>query len=172
MEDQKTKRISQNPSRSIISLKDIPPLDPSSIPTNSSPRPRTMTEPVNVAKQRFEEKSELKLKMLNGVEEDNVKSLSFSNIQIDPNSTRTVNIKQEKKLVPKPQEEEEEDTKQKPKAETKKGSAKLVLHEICSSMRWKPPVYECCRVDGPCHMRLDNCFGVFWGSQTQEESCG
>ncbi|VVA95872.1 unnamed protein product [Arabis nemorensis] len=83
-DDHKTKTISKkNPSRSIISLKDIPPLDPSSIPLiNSSLKPRrTMMVPVYVAKQE-------KLKMVNEVEEDNVNS-SFSNIQIDPNSTRS-----------------------------------------------------------------------------------
>ncbi|EFH65539.1 hypothetical protein ARALYDRAFT_316895 [Arabidopsis lyrata subsp. lyrata] len=127
--DQETKRISKKPSRSIIiTLKDIPPLDPSSIPSL-----KPMGQDNN-----------------NDEEEDNAIS-SVSNIQIDPNSTRS--ITQENKLVPKP----EEDTTTKPNSkgdESKRGSAKSVLHEICASKRWRPPVYECCKVDGPCHLRL------------------
>ncbi|CAH8258758.1 unnamed protein product [Arabidopsis lyrata] len=128
--DQETKRISKKPSRSIIiTLKDIPPLDPSSIPS---------LKPMGQDNNNNDE------------EEDNAIS-SVSNIQIDPNSTR--NITQENKLVPKP----EEDTTTKPNSkgdESKRGSAKSVLHEICASKRWRPPVYECCKVDGPCHLRL------------------
>uniref|UniRef100_A0A1J3IBB5 Ribonuclease 3-like protein 1 n=1 Tax=Noccaea caerulescens TaxID=107243 RepID=A0A1J3IBB5_NOCCA len=156
MDGQETKRISKNPSRStIISLKDIPPLDPSSIPSNSSPKPRTAMVPVKVAKQRFEEKSELmKLRNVNEVEEDNVKSSFVSNIQIDPNSTRSLSIiAQEKNLSPDPKPQEE-DSKLITKDESRKGSAKSVLHEKCASKRWKAPVYECCKVEGPSHMRL------------------
>ncbi|KFK42448.1 hypothetical protein AALP_AA2G258000 [Arabis alpina] len=129
MEDHKTKKLSK---RSIISLKDIPPLVPSSIPRNSysSLKPRTM--------------------MVNEVVEEGNVNFSFSNIQIDPNSTRSVNVTQEKQHVLKPEEED----KSKFKDESKKGSAKSVLNEICTSKRWKPPVYECCKVDGPSHMRL------------------
>lgn len=54
----------------------------------------------NVGKQRFEEKSELKFKKVNDV------ASSFSNIQIDPNSTRSlISITQVKKLVPEPEED-------------------------------------------------------------------
>ncbi|KAG2313679.1 hypothetical protein Bca4012_028204 [Brassica carinata] len=151
-EDQETKRnTSRRRRRSInINLKDIPPLDPSSIPTHSSLKPRTMMVPVSNPKQRCQETSELKL------EEDNVKS-SFSNIQIDPNSTRSVNTTtQETQPVPKPLEDTKSVSKERLDGsdESKKGSAKLVLHEMCISKRWKPPVYDCCNVDGPCHMRL------------------
>ncbi|CAH8353730.1 unnamed protein product [Eruca vesicaria subsp. sativa] len=145
-EDQETRRNTSRRRRSIIiSLKDIPPLDPSSIPpTNSSLKARTMMVPDSVPKQRYyQEMSELKL------EEDNVKS-SFSNIQIDPNSTRSVSTTQENHPVPKP----EDDANSLSKDESKKGSAKSVLHELCISKRWKPPVYDCCNVHGPCHMRL------------------
>ncbi|XP_010417681.1 PREDICTED: ribonuclease 3-like protein 1 isoform X2 [Camelina sativa] len=163
MEDRVTKqRIGKiNPSRrrSFISLKDIPPLDPSSIPAPSSslPRARMMVQDDNAGMQSFDQKSELK--KLIDVNEEEVKEeknafSSFSNIQIDPNSTRRslISITQEKNLLlPKP---EAEDTKPKSKDESKRGSAKSVLHEICASKRWRPPVYECCKVDGPCHMRL------------------
>ncbi|KAJ4908991.1 Ribonuclease 3-like protein 1 [Raphanus sativus] len=138
-EDQESKRNTSRRRRSvIISLKDIPPLDPSSIPINSSLKPRTMMVPSTYNK-------------VNEVEEGNAIS-SFSNIQIDPNSTRSVNTTtQETQLLTKPQEE---DAKSVSKDESKKGSAKMVLQELCISKRWKPPVYDCCNVDGPCHMRL------------------
>ncbi|KAJ0231063.1 Ribonuclease 3-like protein 1 [Hirschfeldia incana] len=98
-----------------------------------------------VPKQRYQEISALK------IEEDNVKS-SFSNIQIDPNSTRSVDTTtQETWPLLKPKED---NPKSISKDESKKGSAKMVLHELCISKRWKPPVYDCCNVDGPCHMRL------------------
>lgn len=61
--------------------------------------------PVYVAKQE-------KLKMVNEVEEENVK-FSFSNIQIDPNSTRSVNFTQEKQSVLTPEEEEDSKSKSK-----------------------------------------------------------
>ncbi|XP_013621447.1 PREDICTED: ribonuclease 3-like protein 1 isoform X2 [Brassica oleracea var. oleracea] len=138
-EDQKTKRNTSRRRSIIINLKDIPPLDPSSIPTPSS-LPRTMMVPGTVPKQRYQEMR---------LEEDNVKS-SFSNIQIDPNSTRSVSTTQENHPVLNPVE----DPKSISKDETKKGSAKSLLHEMCISKRWKPPVYDCCNVDGPCHMRL------------------
>ncbi|CAA7019997.1 unnamed protein product [Microthlaspi erraticum] len=144
MDGQETKkRISKNPTRStVISLRDIPPLVPSTIPENSSLKPKTVTVPANVAK----------LRKGNGVEEDNVKSSFSSNILIDPYSTKSVSIiTQENNLPPKPQEE---DTKQLSKDKCMKGSAKSVLHEICASKRWKAPVYECCKAEGPSHMRL------------------
>ncbi|KAH0847123.1 hypothetical protein HID58_091783 [Brassica napus] len=118
-------------------------------------KPRTMMVPGTVPKQRYQE---MRLK------EDNVKS-SFSNIQIDPNSTRRVSTTQENHPVLNPVE----DSKSISKGVTfssftslnacgpdasKKGSAKSLLHEMCISKRWKPPVYDCCNVDGPCHMRL------------------
>ncbi|ANM60366.1 RNAse THREE-like protein 1 [Arabidopsis thaliana] len=146
MEDQETKRITKKPSRSIIiSLKDIPPLDPSSIP---SMKPMAQDHH-NVGMQRFQEKTDFKFE-----EEDNAIS-SFSNIQIDPNSTRSISL--EKKLAPKPDEEHTTTTKPISKddeSKTRRGSAKSVLHEMCASKRWRPPVYECCNVDGPCHLRL------------------
>ncbi|KAL9862828.1 Ribonuclease 3-like protein 1 [Arabidopsis thaliana] len=158
MEDQETKRITKKPSRSIIiSLKDIPPLDPSSIPS-MKPMPQ---DHHNVGMQRFQEKTDFKFE-----EEDNAIS-SFSNIQIDPNSTRSISL--EKTLAPKPDEEHTTTTKPISKddeSKTRRGSAKSVLHEMCASKRWRPPVYECCNVDGPCHLRLDSsgktvleCFG-------------
>ncbi|XP_010429927.1 PREDICTED: ribonuclease 3-like protein 1 isoform X2 [Camelina sativa] len=161
MEDRVTKqrigKINTSTRRSFISLKDIPPLDPSSIPGPSS-LPRAMMMVVqddNAGMQSFDEKSGLKLKDVNeeDAKEDNAFS-SFSNIQIDPNSTRSlISITQQKNLLlPKP--DEENDTKPKSKDESKRGSAKSVLHEICASKRWRPPVYECCKVDGPSHMRL------------------
>ncbi|XP_010429926.1 PREDICTED: ribonuclease 3-like protein 1 isoform X1 [Camelina sativa] len=162
MEDRVTKqrigKINTSTRRSFISLKDIPPLDPSSIPGPSSLKPRAMMMVVqddNAGMQSFDEKSGLKLKDVNeeDAKEDNAFS-SFSNIQIDPNSTRSlISITQQKNLLlPKP--DEENDTKPKSKDESKRGSAKSVLHEICASKRWRPPVYECCKVDGPSHMRL------------------
>jgi hypothetical protein len=57
----------------------------------------------NVGMQRFQEKTDFKFE-----EEDNAIS-SFSNIQIDPNSTRSISL--EKKLAPKPDEEHTTTTK-------------------------------------------------------------
>ncbi|CAH8330240.1 unnamed protein product [Eruca vesicaria subsp. sativa] len=99
---------------------------------------------------------------------------SFSNIQIDPNSTQA-----NQPPLPKPQEEKEDPKSSFSKGstfssreldlrffdssdtlifvgpdESKKGSAKLVLHGMCLSKRWKPPVYDCCNVHGPSNMRL------------------
>lgn len=146
--------------------------------------------PGTVPKQRYQEMR---------LEEDNVKS-SFSNIQIDPNSTRSVSTTQENHPVLKPVEDAKSISKGVTFSsftslshllvlsfrfitlkwlvltfrfcfffscwdlflcvnacgpdESKKGSAKSLLHEMCISKRWKPPVYDCCNVDGPCHMRL------------------
>ncbi|KAK8526186.1 hypothetical protein V6N13_017241 [Hibiscus sabdariffa] len=36
----------------------------------------------------------------------------------------------------------------------KKASAKSQLHEICAANNWKCPSYECCREQGPCHLKL------------------
>ncbi|GMI75218.1 RNAse THREE-like protein 1 [Hibiscus trionum] len=36
----------------------------------------------------------------------------------------------------------------------KRASAKLQLHEICAANNWKHPLYECCKEEGPCHMKL------------------
>ncbi|KAH0938725.1 hypothetical protein HID58_006186 [Brassica napus] len=124
-------------------------------------KPRTMMVPGTVPKQRYQEMR---------LEEDNVKS-SFSNIQIDPNSTRSVSTTQENHPVLKPVEDAKSISKGVTFSsftslnlflcvnacgpdESKKGSAKSLLHEMCISKRWKPPVYDCCNVDGPCHMRL------------------
>ncbi|XP_058749536.1 uncharacterized protein LOC131634974 isoform X2 [Vicia villosa] len=28
------------------------------------------------------------------------------------------------------------------------------LYEICAANHWKPPVFECCKEEGPCHCRM------------------
>ncbi|KAJ9178956.1 hypothetical protein P3X46_010797 [Hevea brasiliensis] len=36
----------------------------------------------------------------------------------------------------------------------KNASAKSQLHEICAANNWKPPLFECCKEEGPSHLRL------------------
>ncbi|XP_058780475.1 ribonuclease 3-like protein 1 isoform X2 [Vicia villosa] len=36
----------------------------------------------------------------------------------------------------------------------KKGNGKSKLYEICAANHWKPPVFECCKEEGPCHCRM------------------
>ncbi|KDP42001.1 hypothetical protein JCGZ_27019 [Jatropha curcas] len=38
--------------------------------------------------------------------------------------------------------------------EASKVSPKSQLHEICAANNWKPPLFECCKDEGPCHLRL------------------
>ncbi|XVF86354.1 hypothetical protein PTKIN_Ptkin18bG0032900 [Pterospermum kingtungense] len=42
----------------------------------------------------------------------------------------------------------------KPKDAPKKASAKSQLHEICAANNWKYPLYDCCKEEGPPHMKL------------------
>ncbi|XP_057459026.1 ribonuclease 3-like protein 1 [Lotus japonicus] len=35
----------------------------------------------------------------------------------------------------------------------KKGSARSSLFETCAANHWKPPVFECCKEEGPYHLR-------------------
>ncbi|KAA8541968.1 hypothetical protein F0562_023120 [Nyssa sinensis] len=34
------------------------------------------------------------------------------------------------------------------------GSSKAFLHEICAANHWDPPVFDCCKEEGPNHMKL------------------
>ncbi|XP_028766455.1 ribonuclease 3-like protein 1 isoform X2 [Neltuma alba] len=35
----------------------------------------------------------------------------------------------------------------------KQGSARSTLYEICAANHWKPPVFECCKEEGPSHQK-------------------
>lgn len=35
----------------------------------------------------------------------------------------------------------------------KTASAKAQLHDICVANKWMPPAYQCCKEEGPCHMK-------------------
>ncbi|RDY02349.1 Endoribonuclease Dicer-like 4, partial [Mucuna pruriens] len=37
---------------------------------------------------------------------------------------------------------------------TKNGTARSNLYEICAANRWKPPIFECCKEEGPSHNRM------------------
>ncbi|XP_059457336.1 ribonuclease 3-like protein 1 [Corylus avellana] len=37
---------------------------------------------------------------------------------------------------------------------SKKGSAKSHLYEICAANYWKPPLFECCKEEGPSHAKM------------------
>ncbi|CAL5199751.1 unnamed protein product [Lathyrus oleraceus] len=41
-----------------------------------------------------------------------------------------------------------------PEEGVKKGYGKSKLYEICAANHWKPPVFECCKEEGPSHCRL------------------
>ncbi|TKY48027.1 Ribonuclease 3 protein 1 [Spatholobus suberectus] len=36
----------------------------------------------------------------------------------------------------------------------KKGTARSNLYEICAANHWKPPIFECCKEEGPSHKRM------------------
>ncbi|KAL2332511.1 hypothetical protein Fmac_020092 [Flemingia macrophylla] len=36
---------------------------------------------------------------------------------------------------------------------TKKGTARSNLYETCAANHWKPPIFECCKEEGPSHKR-------------------
>ncbi|GMN49922.1 hypothetical protein TIFTF001_019101 [Ficus carica] len=36
----------------------------------------------------------------------------------------------------------------------RRGRAKSDLHEICAANKWKPPLFECCTEEGPCHLKM------------------
>ncbi|XP_045804311.1 ribonuclease 3-like protein 1 [Trifolium pratense] len=44
-----------------------------------------------------------------------------------------------------------ENTTTTPEQGVKKGCGRSKLHEICAANHWKPPVFECCKEEGPCH---------------------
>ncbi|CAK8535620.1 unnamed protein product [Lathyrus sativus] len=41
-----------------------------------------------------------------------------------------------------------------PEEGVKKGHGKSKLYEICAANHWKPPVFECCKEEGPRHSRM------------------
>ncbi|WJX70091.1 hypothetical protein P8452_54239 [Trifolium repens] len=42
-------------------------------------------------------------------------------------------------------------TRTTPEQGIKKGCGRSKLYEICATNHWKPPVFECCKEEGPCH---------------------
>ncbi|XP_029125346.1 uncharacterized protein LOC109789771 [Cajanus cajan] len=36
----------------------------------------------------------------------------------------------------------------------RKGTARSNLYEICAANHWKPPIFECCKEEGPSHKRM------------------
>ncbi|MCI06607.1 dicer-like protein 4-like, partial [Trifolium medium] len=44
-----------------------------------------------------------------------------------------------------------ENTTTTPEQGVKKVCGRSKLYEICAANHWKPPVFECCKEEGPCH---------------------
>ncbi|KAM7256598.1 hypothetical protein ACFE04_012339 [Oxalis oulophora] len=50
--------------------------------------------------------------------------------------------------------EEPESSEDKGIEDALKESAKLQLHQICAANKWKAPIFECCKEEGPSHMKM------------------
>ncbi|XP_010537900.1 PREDICTED: ribonuclease 3-like protein 1 [Tarenaya hassleriana] len=156
---EETKNVSENPSKSFVSLEDMSPLDPSSVPSSPSVKPETRMLPVYEAEQSWDAKSKMNVRKRNEAKENDDNS-SLSTKEIDPNSAISRDITQERKRVPEPVEDLICNTRPRIEAcsdEPKREWAKSQLHELCVKRHWKAPVYECCNDKGPCHMRLYTC---------------
>ncbi|XP_022714756.1 ribonuclease 3-like protein 1 [Durio zibethinus] len=140
-----------------VNLKNLPPIDPSIIPPLYQDKydNRSSRNEPNVVRLSSREGTELvefdqlprKADMAYGnlrldmeVEED--VCLSSTKL-IDPNSTKNFN-----------RESEIFHSNLAVQDAPKMASAKSQLHEICAANNWKLPLYECCKEEGPSHMKL------------------
>ncbi|XVE91230.1 hypothetical protein DITRI_Ditri20bG0137600 [Diplodiscus trichospermus] len=147
-------RSNKKPQRFVINLKNLPPIDPSVVTPiyqDKFENPCSRNEP-NSARPSFIEGRRLvevdevprkadvadrNLRENTEVEED----FCFSSTKlIDP-----ISFKRENKICHSNLAVEDG---------PKEASAKSQLYEICAAKNWKLPVYECCKEEGPSHMKL------------------
>ncbi|EEF35075.1 ribonuclease 3-like protein 1 [Ricinus communis] len=148
--------------QSHINLKNLPPINPptTSIPYYQVKRNKTITRYVpKVAKPRpeeeggvkavkFDHEANTKADILAEQEEIDdlssvcaIKHIDSNNFVKKTHSKLNYEGSDNRVLVDK-------------SSELKRVSAKSQLHEICVANNWKPPLYECCKEEGPCHQRL------------------
>ncbi|XP_021298171.1 ribonuclease 3-like protein 1 [Herrania umbratica] len=157
-EMEKTKS-NRKPQKFIVNLKDLPPIDPSLITPvyqDKYENPNSRNEH-NVARRSPKEGTNLvgfdEVPRIADIADRNLRQdmkaeedvcLSSTKL-IDSNSARGFNFKRENENCHNNLAIQDA---------PKRVSAKSELHEICAANNWKLPLYECCKEEGPSHMKL------------------
>ncbi|XP_004486624.1 ribonuclease 3-like protein 1 isoform X2 [Cicer arietinum] len=112
-----------------INLKHLPPIDPNSS-FKGKPNNSKMAKP----------KSNQRMKLVDSVESI-VQNPTLKDIvvAVEDKSKKTETLGN----TPTPDEED-----------MKKGCGRSKLYEICAAKHLKPPVFECCKEEGPSHLRM------------------
>ncbi|XVF24692.1 hypothetical protein REPUB_Repub13aG0149200 [Reevesia pubescens] len=156
---EKTKS-NKKPHRLLVNLKNLPPIDPSIISPlyqDKYENPSSGNE-ANIARLSSKEGT----KMVEFDEVPRKADMAHTNLRhdmvvdqqdvclssiklIDPNSTKDFNFRRENEIC-----HSNFAVVDAPKI----ASAKSKLHDICATNNWKLPLYECCKEEGPSHMKL------------------
>ncbi|KAL9462996.1 hypothetical protein AB3S75_000910 [Citrus x aurantiifolia] len=130
-----------------LNLKNLPPIDPYSITSTKSHQVNYEIPSWRIAKQMPKEETTKSW-------DDDVALFCLTK-HIDPNSTSSVinNIEtsgydyEDDRVY-------ENESKNEVLGAPNKVSAKSKLLEICAANHWKPPLFDCCQEEGPCHRKL------------------
>ncbi|KAL5759056.1 hypothetical protein ACOSP7_021667 [Xanthoceras sorbifolium] len=118
-----------------INLKNLPPIDPS------------ITTPA-FSQVKYYEKPSWRIME---VGDDDGDACLCSTKHVDPNSTKSFHNNINTREIPR----DIGDFHSKCEGTVKnKVSAKSQLHEVCAANHWNTPLFECCKEEGPCHMKL------------------
>ncbi|KAK9229595.1 hypothetical protein WN944_022558 [Citrus x changshan-huyou] len=129
-----------------LNLKNLPPIDPYSITSTKSHQVNYEIPSWRIAKQTPKEET---------TKSGDDDALFCLTKHIDPNSTSSVinNIEtsgydyEDDRFY-------EKESKNEVLGAPNKVSAKSKLLEICAANHWKPPLFDCCQEEGPCHRKL------------------
>ncbi|WVZ00872.1 hypothetical protein V8G54_026941 [Vigna mungo] len=131
-----------------VNLKNLPPIDPFQI-TNPSSNSKNKLNNSSCSRTAVKAvKRKPSLRKFRASDKDIVKepSSEMTKIAIEEASFTSSNEKSESCGTPTTPSQTQEGMK--------KGTARSNLYEICAANHWKPPIFECCKEEGPSHERM------------------
>ncbi|XP_017423972.1 ribonuclease 3-like protein 1 isoform X2 [Vigna angularis] len=131
-----------------VNLKNLPPIDPFQVTNPSSNSKNKLNNSFCSRTAVKDAKRKPSLGKLRASDKDIVKepSLGMTKIVVEGASSSSSNQKSESCGTPTTPSQTEEGMK--------KGTARSNLYEICVANHWKPPIFECCKEEGPSHERM------------------
>ncbi|XP_014499945.1 ribonuclease 3-like protein 1 isoform X2 [Vigna radiata var. radiata] len=131
-----------------VNLKNLPPIDPFQITSPSSNSKNKMNNSSCSRTAVKAVKRKPSLRKFRASDKDIVKepSLEMTKIADEGASSTSSNEKSESCGTSTTPSQTQEGMK--------KGTARSNLYEICAANHWKPPIFECCKEEGPSHERM------------------
>ncbi|XP_054780011.1 ribonuclease 3-like protein 1 [Prosopis cineraria] len=135
-EESKMENNFSQPENSVINLKQLPPIDPSTI-VNSSFNGKSRQSGAGSAHKNVKPNFNRGLKSFKSVQalrKSNSGSISSGKTSETPWNTTSDSNSADDGM--------------------KQGSARSNLYEVCAANHWKPPAFDCCKEEGPSHQKI------------------